>query len=390
MTTAYAYKEKRDILVSRKVGKKKLSKMENGVFVYQRLQAKLQEMEKMLMSACGETGSLTEESLRRIIASGGKRLRPSLAWICYSMASGAASSGAEPTASGVFEAGAEPTASVRPGSGRRTAEILPLMCMLEMMHTASLIHDDVVDDADMRRNTPTIHSGYGTYFAVQCGDYLLAKAMEYLHIYRGMGINEVLSDTSRQMCLGEFRQMSGLYSLQAQTLETYDIQIRQKTAYLLGASCYCGALAGGMDKSQAIRLRQFGEYLGRAFQLEDDLLDFAEDADTGKTAGQDIKNGIFTMPVLYVMQSEPDGEEESRKTDSDRKEIARLLEKREKTQEELARILNYIEEKGGIRYTREQIRACSRKAVESLDGLPDTAEKKVLCETVRKMIERRS
>lgn len=368
MTMAYAYKEKRNLFVSRKAGETKSFQKEGRVLVYQRLRAKLQEMEQMLLSVCKDN-----DSIYRIIASGGKRLRPSLAWICYSLA----------TASG-------DTAKAGAASCRKKAEILPLMCMLEMMHTASLIHDDVVDDADLRRNTPTIHSGHGTYYAVQCGDYLLAKAMEYLHLYRGMGINEVLSDTSRQMCLGEFRQMHGLYSLQEQTLETYEIQIRQKTAYLLGASCYCGALAGGMDKSQAIRLRQFGEYLGRAFQLEDDLLDFAEDADTGKTAGQDIKNGIFTMPVLYVTQSEPDGEDVSRKADSDRKEIACLLEKRKKTQEELARILNYIEEKGGIRYTREQIRACSRKAVESLDGLPDTAEKKVLCETVRKMIERRS
>ncbi|MCI8993279.1 MAG: polyprenyl synthetase family protein [Eubacterium sp.] len=352
MTTAYAYEEKRNVSFSRMAGKIKLSQKKDQAFLYERLQAEIQKMEQMLLSACGESGGLAGECIRRIIASGGKRLRPSLAWVCYSMASG--------------------------GNGRKTAEILPLMCMLEMMHTASLIHDDVVDDAGERRNVPTIHTQHGTRFAVQCGDYLLAKAMEYLHIYRGMGINEVLSDTSRQMCLGEFRQMAGLYSLKEQTPESYEIQIRQKTAYLLGASCYCGALAGGMEKEQAEKLRWFGESLGRAFQLEDDLLDFAPDAKSGKPAGQDIKNGIFTMPALYVMHKDTN------------REIACLLEKREKTEEEITRILNYIERNGGIRYTKEQIRLCSRKAIDSLDGLPDTVEKKVLCEMVQKLIERRT
>ena len=316
---------------------------------YDRLQTQIRQMEQMLLADFREsTGESTlDEGLYRMISAGGKRLRPSLAWVCFELA------------------------------GKRRAEILPLMCMLEMMHTASLIHDDVVDGADERRGTPTIHSTCGTYRGVQCGDHLLAKAMEYLHIYRGMGINEVLSDTSRQMCLGEFRQMGSLYSLEKQDVDSYMIQIRQKTAYLLAASCYCGALAGGMSPKEAAALRQFGEYLGIAFQMEDDLLDFSSDPRIGKPAGQDIRNGIFTLPVLWVMQQAPD------------EEIAKLLEKREKSKEEMEQILAYIEEKGGISYTRQQIRQCSRNAIDSLAKLPDSAEKTVLCEMVQKLVERR-
>lgn len=315
---------------------------------YECLRSQLQEMEEMMLSAAEEAGKQAGESLRRVIVSGGKRLRPSLAWICYHLADS------------------------------REMEILPLMCTLEMMHTASLIHDDVVDNACQRRNTPTIHTKYGTQFAVQCGDYLLAKAMEYMIPYQGTEIVEALSDTSRQMCLGEFQQMQGLYSLKMQTLESYHIQICQKTAKLLGASTLSGALAGGMNREEAEALKKFGENLGVAFQLQDDLLDFASDADTGKPPGQDIRNGIFTMPVLYVMKEYPD------------KEIASLLEQRQKSERETARILEYIEHAGGVRYTKEQITKRSEEAVVCLERFPETTPKKMLRGMVSRLMERRS
>ena len=121
------------------------------------------------------------------------------------------------------------------------------MCMLELMHTASLIHDDVVDDAPLRRGVETIHQTSGRHAAVQSGDFLLARAMEYLHLYRGTGINEALADISLQMCLGEFQQMEHLFHIKAQTQEIYFEQIRRKTAYLLATSCYTGAIAGGLN-----------------------------------------------------------------------------------------------------------------------------------------------
>lgn len=311
------------------------------------LRRQLDDMEEMLLSACDEAGKPMCDDLRRVIGAGGKRLRPTLAWLCWRM------------------------------SGGKT-EILPLMCILEMMHTASLIHDDVVDNACQRRNTPTINAQRGAYAAVQCGDFLLAKSLEYVKPYREMGIAKVLSELSTQMCLGEFQQMGGLYSVKEQTIARYEAQIKQKTAYFFGASCYCGALAGGASQRQAASLRRFGEYLGIAFQMEDDLLDFAPDARTGKPAGQDIRNGIFTIPVLHAVKECPD------------ERIVALLEKREKNEGETEEILNFIEQVGGIRYTREQILAYSGKAIDSLQDFPDTEEKAMLCDMVYKLVERRS
>lgn len=176
------------------------------------------------------------------------------------------------------------------------------MCMLELMHTASLIHDDVVDSADKRRNVPTITATSGRQAAVQCGDYLLAKAMERLSLYRGSGINETLAQVSSEMCFGEFYQQRTLFSLHAQTLETYYDQIRRKTACLLPASCYTGALSGRVSQEKAGYLAKYGEYLGLAFQIKDDILDFCADPGFGKKAGQDLRNGIFTLPILLVKE----------------------------------------------------------------------------------------
>ena len=310
------------------------------------MQSAIKEMEAQLKTLCRSEQLEMASNLERVMMAGGKRLRPSLAWTCHQI-----------------------------GTGEKM-EILPLMCMLELMHTASLIHDDVVDDAATRRGVATIHTTSGRHSAVQSGDFLLGRAMEYLHLYRGTGINEALAEISLQMCLGEFQQMENLFDTKRQNLDTYFEQIKRKTAYLIATSCYCGGIAGGLNKKQCEALRIYGEQIGIAFQLKDDILDFTGTKAFGKQNGQDLKRGIFTYPVLYAFKNNPNPEMEA------------LAEKRDKTTEEIDTLLAYIHESKGVEHTEFQIRVASHEAIRALDIIPDGDGKAALIAMAQTLVRR--
>lgn len=320
-------------------------KLNNGM-MYDDMRRHLKEMENNLLRMCFSPNLDMTSKLQNTIGSGGKRLRPMLSYFCY-----------------------------RAG-GSRPMEIIPLMCMLELMHTASLIHDDVVDDSDQRRGTTTINRSSGKFAAVQYGDFLLARAMENLHIYRGTGINEALAEVSGQMCLGEFAQMENQFQIRSMTQEDYFLQIKRKTAYLLGASCYTGALAGGLSKSDAEAFKNYGENLGIAFQLKDDLLDFTGSSH-GKPFCQDIKNGIFTLPLLYLKDS---GLPET---------MLRLLEKKAKTDKEVMEIADYIKKSDAVGYTEFTLRKYSYNAEKSLKKIMECQEKDALIRLAKSMVKRK-
>jgi geranylgeranyl pyrophosphate synthase len=314
------------------------------------------KLDAKLLRLAGEGASpRMDAELTRIISSGGKRLRPSLAYLCYKIA----------------------------GGNDESEPILPLMSMLELMHTASLVHDDVVDDAQVRRTAETINAAQGKAFAVQAGDFLLAKAMTLIHHYRGTGINEALADVSAEMCLGEFQQRRTAFDLGAQNERLYLLQIRRKTASLIAASCYCGALAGGMPEEKAAALRSFGERFGTAFQILDDLMDYtAADADsyagkrsTGKAFGQDIRSGVFTLPVLLIKDTIPS-------------EIRMILEMRNKTEEDVRLVIDYIKKTDALSLTRERISQLSAEALTTLSLFPltDTSVKDALIQLANSMV----
>lgn len=303
---------------------------------YQDLRKAIREMEEKLRALCAAEQPSMQEGLLRIINAGGKRLRPAVAWICYRF-------------------GTDPK-----------FPILPLMCMLELTHTASLIHDDLVDDAPIRRGVQTIHETDGRRTAVNCGDLLLARVMKLMPAYQGTGINEVIAGIAMQMCSGEFMQIRHRFQLQKQTVASYYAQIRQKTAFLISASCYTGAMAGGLPEEQQKALRDYGEQIGIAFQMRDDILDFASGEQFGKKHGQDVRSGIFTLPVLKAVRDNPDPE------------MMDLLEKRDKTDDEVRQVIEYVQASDGIKYTKEQAALHTSQAVALLDALPDCASRKML------------
>lgn len=311
------------------------------------LSEKIREMERELCMVPASEVPVMNQDVKRMLLSGGKRLRPSLAYLCYEMGE------------------------------EQKLPIMPLMVMLELMHTASLIHDDVVDGSRKRRGVPTIYSSSGIPAAVQSGDYLLAKAMEYLHIYQGTGINEALAEISTQMCLGEFQQMRTAFSIREQTKENYYVQIKRKTAYLIATSCYTGALAGGLSAKEAIALERYGENIGIAFQLRDDILDFTGGAKLGKPLGQDLMHGIFTLPLFHAFQENPDPK------------YRFLAGKRKKNRSEIKTLVQYVIEANGIAYTEYMIQEFTGQAVAALADCPSGESRDMLEKLAEELTSRK-
>jgi octaprenyl-diphosphate synthase len=210
-------------------------------------------------------------------ASGGKRVRPALA-ILSNYAVG--------------------------GDGARYNSIR-MATVMEFLHTATLVHDDVIDKADTRRKRPTVNALYGNETAVLMGDWLYMSAFETSLAERSLPVLDILTSVTRRMTEGELLQLTLLGQAEITEAEYFDV-LKRKTAYLFSASCEIGSILGGATEKQRIALRDYGLNLGTAFQLIDDVLDFTSSADVlGKAAGADLLGGKVTLPLIYLREAEP-------------------------------------------------------------------------------------
>lgn len=173
---------------------------------------------------------------------------------------------------------------------------------LELIHMATLVHDDVVDDASLRRGAPTIKALYGNRVAMYTGDYMLARALEVITTVKNPKIHQILSKTLTKVVEGEISQIEEKFNIN-QTLKDYLHRIKRKTALLIATSCELGAIAAGVSEKEAKRLYRYGYHVGMSFQMIDDLLDFtASTEQLGKPAGSDLMQGNLTLPVLMAMR----------------------------------------------------------------------------------------
>ncbi|MDT5060134.1 MAG: octaprenyl-diphosphate synthase [Acidobacteriota bacterium] len=210
-------------------------------------------------------------------ASGGKRVRPALTILSNYAVGGEASR----------------HSSIR------------MATVMEFLHTATLVHDDIIDNAETRRNRPSINSRFGNQTAVLMGDWLYMSAFETSLAERSLPILDILTAATRKMTEGELLQLTMLGKTEITEEEYLDI-LQRKTAYLFSACCEIGAIMGGADRVQQESLREYGMNLGTAFQLVDDLLDFtASDEVLGKPAGVDLLEGKLTLPLIYFLESDP-------------------------------------------------------------------------------------
>lgn len=235
-----------------------------------------------------------------------------------------------------------------------TMEVRQVAAAIELIHLASLIHDDVLDGATIRRNLPALHCIYGTVPAILTGDYLFATAFNLLTESK-KAVLKTVTEAIRSMCSGEIRQLTS----GSPNVEAYFNYIGQKTAVLFSAACRCGAILCGLKRSQQINLEHFGWHLGLAYQIIDDYLDlFGSPRLLGKPTRQDVTHGIITLPVLLFLERAPNAEDWRVKIQSGLKpaEIEELV--------RAARELNCDIDTANV--AREQVTL----ALEALDRLP--------------------
>jgi octaprenyl-diphosphate synthase len=194
------------------------------------------------------------------------------------------------------------------GDGSRYNSIR-MATVMEFLHTATLVHDDIIDKADTRRKRPTVNALYGNETAVLMGDWLYMSAFETSLAERSLPVLDILTSVTRKMTEGEILQLTLLGEAEVSEAQYFDV-LKRKTAYLFSASCEIGAILGGASEQQQTALRDYGLNLGTAFQLIDDVLDFTSSEEAlGKAAGADLLGGKVTLPLIYLRDTEPNARE---------------------------------------------------------------------------------
>lgn len=243
---------------------------------------------------------------------------------------------------------------------RRLAEIT------EMIHTASLVHDDVVDEAELRRGVPTVHASFGNRIAVLAGDFLFAQSSWYLANLDNLAVVKLLSEVIMDLAEGEIQQGLNRFDTSL-SIDAYLEKSYFKTASLIANSSKAAGLLSGVSPEMATRLYSYGRNIGLAFQIVDDILDFTSSADTlGKPAGSDLQSGNLTAPVLYALKEKP--------------YLESLIEREFAQEGDLEQAIALVKDGHGIERSRELAAQHAQQAVQDLVDLPHTEARQALIE----------
>lgn len=306
--------------------------------IYQNLKKDLELIEKELGDSVQTNHEQLVASATHLLKAGGKRMRPVFVLL-----------------SGHF--------------GTYEIERLKKVAVaLELIHMATLVHDDVIDDAETRRGRRTVKAEWDNRVAMYTGDYIFARALEGITRIGDPRVHQILATAIVRMCQGEIAQIQDLYQ-KDQSLRRYLHRIKRKTALLMAISCQIGALVSGASLSKVRNLFSYGYYVGMAFQLTDDVLDLTGDEKVlGKPAGSDLRQGNVTLPVIFALNHAPDQEREL---------IEQYLQSEGK-EGSIEEILSIIRQAGGVEYTLELSKRYLQKAIASLKALPPSLERESL------------
>jgi octaprenyl-diphosphate synthase len=247
------------------------------------------------------------------------------------------------------------------GDGARYNSIR-MATVMEFLHTATLVHDDIIDNAAMRRNRPTINNQYGNQTAVLMGDWLYMSAFETSLAERSLAVLDILTAVTRQMTEGELLQLTLLGRTDITEDQYLDV-LRRKTAFLFSACCEVGAMLGGASDEQRLAVRDYGMNLGTAFQLIDDLLDFTGTGDTlGKAAGVDLLEGKLTLPLIYLMQGD----------ESTRELVRTVISEGGYDSVSRSKLIDAVEATGALKRARARADEYAEAARDCLNLLPDS------------------
>lgn len=249
--------------------------------------------------------------------------------------------------------------------------------LIELLHTATLVHDDVVDDSNFRRGFFSINALWKNKIAVLVGDYLLSRGLLLSVDHEDFDLLKIVSEAVREMSEGELLQMAKARNLDITEEIYYDV-IRQKTASLIASCCAVGAASSGADKETILKMKEFGLNVGMAFQIKDDLFDYGT-SEIGKPLGIDIKEKKMTLPLIYAL---------SKASSSDKRRIKRIVKSNRQTNKKVQEVIDYVKASGGIEYAKEVMNSYYEKSRNLLLEFPESQYRQSLLDLVQFTIER--
>ena len=251
--------------------------------------------------------------------------------------------------------------------------------VLELLHNATLIHDDVVDDTKERRGKPSVNAKYDNRAAVLVGDYIISIAIVKAVMTQNIQILEIISDMSLNLAEGELRQLITSEEVIIDESRYFDI-IRKKTAILFASCTKMGAISVTSNEEIIENFRLFGEYLGICFQIKDDIFDYYEQGEIGKPTGNDIREGKITLPLLYALKHANETEQEK---------VLQIIKNADFTTENILLLTDFAKNNGGTDYAQKKMTEYKQKAIDLIENLPDTDAKQSLIGLVNYIIERK-
>lgn len=307
----------------------------------------LARVEQEITEALTDENALVTEIATHLLRGGGKRLRPALVLLV----------------AGMYQAD--------PALARSVA------AAVEIIHMATLVHDDAVDRSALRRGVPTVNARWGDDAAILMGDYLFAHAFSKLAQTGNNRVVRIMADVVSRMASGEFEQLTEGYD-PSQDEADYIRRIDKKTGYFIAQSCRVGAVLAGADEHEEEALARYGYHIGLGFQIIDDILDFTSSEERlGKPAGSDLRGGILTLPVIHALAHSPQKER-----------LAEMIEARQFTDDDIREVKAILEECGAIEYAGESARRHTRQAKEALQVLPETPGRNILEELADYLVQR--
>ncbi|MDQ0337657.1 heptaprenyl diphosphate synthase [Caldalkalibacillus uzonensis] len=317
----------------------------NLMDIYQELKDDITAIEQELYRSIDSNYALISETSSHLLKAGGKRIRP-----VFVLLGGK---------SGAYD----------------IERLKHVAVALELIHMATLVHDDVIDNAETRRGKPTVKAKWDNRVAMYTGDFILAQALARVTHLANPRVHQILSKAMVDMCVGEIEQIQALYQWN-QSLKTYFMRIKRKTALLIAVSCQLGGLVCDAPERVVHALYRYGYYVGMAFQITDDILDFTgSEQQLGKPAGSDLRQGNITLPVLASFKDPAIRE--------------KIISEFKSGTPDMPKIINLIKQSGGIAVAKTIAQRYLEKARQSLEDLQAVYSKKTLIK-ITDFIEQRT
>jgi octaprenyl-diphosphate synthase len=245
-------------------------------------------------------------------------------------------------------------------SGESSPVSIDSAVLIEVLHTTTLIHDDVVDDTKQRRGVPSLNAIFDNRIAVLTGDFLLASAMLKAVATGNLTTIRIIAQVCRELSEGELLQLDNAEK-HLLNEEKYFSVIRKKTATLISACSEIGAISASAPQETIEKCRKFGEYLGYCFQIKDDIFDYYDDINIGKPTGNDIREGKISLPLLYALVNA---------NENDKLHYMNIINNQYFTNENVASLISFAKNSGGIEYAEKRLLEFKQKALELINGLP--------------------